>query len=184
MNVATLNGLFDELSGIQKTASKTAAVMRDLGTAKGLGTKVIQNLMQRGAKRVGGVQEGIQGMGHALGAFSNPIDSAKKGLGFLKNDWHSTSGGWKALQVGGMAFGGLTDAKDVVPKEDRTGKGRGRGERIGNAIGGQIGNLIGAPHGLAGGMLAGTIGNKAGSLVGRGVDKLRGYRKPAPQVES
>lgn len=143
---------------------KQSSMMRDLGTRIVAGAKA--------APRV--LQGGIENAGKAVGAFATPVQSAKAGWKMSVTDFKKMGPGMKAL----MGLGLVSSAAEIAPKNDPMGSGRSRLNRGITGVGDQVGGLIGAPFGLAGGLVGSQVGRKAGGLVGKGVDRLRGYQAP------
>jgi hypothetical protein len=165
MKPATYLAFLDELGRI-----KEAGLLQNLGTRITSGVKAVPGLIKA---TPGAIQGGIQNAGHAIGAFSTPIQSFKRGWQTSVTDFGKMGLGMKALAVTGLVAGG----HEALAKEDPLGQGRSRTQRVGTAIGDQVGGIIGSPFGLAGGLVGSQIGRKAGGLVGKGVEVARNLKK-------
>lgn len=177
MSPATYLAFFDELRQI-----KTAGLLQNVGmriatTAKSA-PRVALNYVKAVPGEIGG---GIQNAGKGIGAFGTPVQSLKAGWRTSVSDFGKMDPTMKAL----MGFGLLTSGHEAISKDDPIpGKNRGRVERVGAAVGDQVGGLMGSPFGFGGSAAASMVGRKAGGLAGKGVDLIRGRKKPTPQPET
>lgn len=115
----------------------------------------------------GGIGRNLRATGRRL---VNPQDMARRVKGSFTN---------KAVPVWqrglNTAFAAST-VLNAVPKEDPSGEGKSRLRRALGGIGGTIGGTVG--KGVSGGILGAGLLGGAGDLVGKGIDKLRGYKHP------
>lgn len=161
----------------QDQKKKQAGLIQNLGTRIVSGVRAAPKVVADAVRATpGAVQGGIQNAGKAVGAFATPLQSAKAGWKMSVTDFKQMKPWMKGL----MGLGLVSSAVEVGSKNDPMGQGRSRLNRGITAAGDQVGGLIGTPFGLAGGLVGGQIGRKAGGLVGKGVDRLRGYQAQQP----
>ena len=119
--------------------------------------------------------------------FTNPVESMRRGWnrswagpGTDTSLWH------KMKRYGGNALGAVGMAVPIataLPADDPTGRGESRVSRGVRAVGTTTAGLIGMRRGVVPGMVMGGVGDYAGGVVGRLVDKARGYKpKQKPNV--
>lgn len=118
--------------------------------------------------------------------WAHPVQGMKEGLKFNFSPGEAWNRGWKGragygLNAGLQGLGLYMGAKDTMADVDPSGEGRSKLRRGLSVAGDQIGNLLGAKHGLVAGIGSSMLGGKVGDTIGRGIDKLRGY-KPTHNV--
>ena len=109
--------------------------------------------------------------GIAKGMKKDPMGTLRSAAG---QQWHGESMGGKALMLGMPAVGLASAAAAPETRE-----GAGKGEQVGAQVGSLAGGVLGAPLPLIAQGALQAAGDKAGKTIGKGVDYLRGRRKPA-----
>ncbi len=102
--------------------------------------------------------------GFAKGLVTKPKET-------LKAAWNSSSTKEKVLNAGLVAPMAIPNIMDRSTRE-------GTAEKAGGTLGDTAAFMLATRMPLVGGMLAATAGGRVGSLLGRGVDKLRGHTPP------
>jgi len=95
----------------------------------------------------------------------------------IKDQWHSMTPGNAALMVGLPA---ALAAGTLIKKEHPTGPGK--GEELGRNIGGLVGGIAGGAMPIVGNAVVGSLASSAGGQIGKGIDWMRGRRKPLPMI--
>jgi hypothetical protein len=174
MNRAMLKAFSVELQSIEKNAG----FLRDVGTNIG-------NTLKGFTSPVQATKKGWQVGGWTQGGESKAMLQHGLPVGQLGKKWAAGKGvgrflpGAKSMTVAG----GALMLPSVLKKEDPSGKGTSRLERGARFVGNQVGGLIGAPYGLSGAIAGSLIGELGGAVVGKGIDKARGYKKPPKKVQ-
>jgi len=106
--------------------------------------------------------------GYARALRADPGKALRTGMA---EQWRSGGLGAKAMLLGLPAMGAVG-----AMRAPEAAAGPGKGERVGRELGMTAGYLATAPLGFVPGQVVSSAIGRAGSLVGRGVDRLRGRR--------
>jgi hypothetical protein len=161
--------ILDELFRIDAAMTKQSGMLRDIGN----------DIKRMPGDIAAGAKDAPYNIGRAAGAFTAPGAGLKAGLQGDISGLKNAGPMWKIWQAKDL----IGRVNDVAAKEDKSGQGRSRIHRAIQGVASQAGGWLGRPFGVVGGIAGTTMGGSIGNVVGKGVDKVRGYKKPIVQQQ-